>query len=243
MRRIGTILATLAVALAVPASTLAAGTLDQEQANHSSSGGWYDGSPLWQIAQTFTAGATGTIDSVSIYAGVEVVGGAQVGPAVAGDLSVEIWATSGNVPVSPALAQRTVTPAWPAGWFDVSFASPASVVSGTQYAIVLVTDAGATRMQWPGNCAADAYAGGEALWRHGGSTWALVHDSGNATVCQYDFAFRTYVTPNATQPPTTTSTDRSGGNRGDALPLLAAILAAVAAAALVTVRRLEIVRR
>ena len=66
------------------------GTLDQQQTNAPDGG--YLGSNYYQ-AQTFTAGITGTLDTVTVQIGSNTPD--VVAPAAAGDFTVAIWATSG----------------------------------------------------------------------------------------------------------------------------------------------------
>lgn len=245
-RRIGAAAAALAVALAVPAAAQAiviVGTLDQQQTIQTDSKYWLD---AYYLAQTFTAGTTGTLNTVTLNLGLP-----PNVPAV-GDFSVEIHATSSGLPTGSALATQVMTIGG-GGLYVVVFTTPTSVIAGTQYAAVLVPAAG-TLLDWLGNCQTDAYAGGQALvydvtndpnWRTV-PFWGSANDTGAA--CQLDFAFATYVTaaqvtppPNATPPPTATAQAPAGDSRGSALPLLLVTLT-IAASAL-TVRRLATAQR
>jgi hypothetical protein len=253
VRRIGMVLAALTAMLALTTGSALAlvipGTLDQQQTDTTS--GLYLGSNFYR-AQTFTAGATGTLDAVTIHTGSQAP--SLVAPAAAGDYSVEIWATSAGVPSgASALAAETVA-GDPGGAVVVIFTSPASVVSGTQYAIRLVPDAGGA-ISWLGNCETDNYAGGQALiydvlnyptWRTV-PAWAADADS---SACLLDFAFATYVTaPQATAqptaavtpPPTATKTGATPDNQSGA-PVLLVFAGLASAAAFVTIRRYGLFR-
>jgi hypothetical protein len=231
-------MAAMAVALAVPAAAQAiviVGTLDQQQTSTANSK-WFPDSDV--LAQTFTAGATGTLNTVTFNLGT--LPNVAV-PAAAGDFAVQIWPTSSNAPTGGSpLASEAVTYGG-GGLYAITFTTPASVASGTLYAIELVPQTG-TILDWLGQCQTDNYASGQALvfdtandpqWRSV-IYWGNVND---ADACQLDFAFATYVTaPNTTPPPTATSQAPAGENRGSALPLLLVTLA-IAASAL-TVKRL-----
>ncbi len=78
------------------------------------------------IGQTFTAGPTGPLDTVRLTPAKSLVGA-----------PVTIRATSAGLPADPVLATSFITSASANDWVDVVFASPASVVAGTQYAIVV----------------------------------------------------------------------------------------------------------
>jgi hypothetical protein len=134
-------------------------------------------------AQTFTSGLTGGLDRVELY--LDRAGG------VAAPLTVEIRDTSGGAPGSTVLASASVPAASvtsSGGFVEVDFASPAPVVSGTQYAIVAYT-ADTSQLAVYDWFLSDSnpYSGG-AQWFSGASppaTWT--EGSG------FDFAFKTYV--------------------------------------------------
>jgi hypothetical protein len=270
MRRLAKIPITLAtalvVALAAPASVVAvpssfspppptsppptsspspsatpSGTLDQHQDDASGeSANWGE---YFRLAQTFTAGMTGTLNTASVNVANEPIGPTVAQPAAAGDVSVEIWATSGGLPSGSAPLAAVTLPAGQSGWVDILFSAPASVAAGTQYAIVLDPDAGPIALEWFGNCGSDSYSGGQALAYDGtqpSPAWVPVRDW-LGSHCEYDFAFRTYGTVNATPPPSSTAPGLAGDGPDAVLPLLFATLAM--AAALVAVRRVVIARR
>ena len=78
-------------------------------------------------AQTFTAGRTGFLDDVELYFNGS------------GTLTMTIQATTAGLPNGTVLATTTATLVSVDGWVDFVFASPASVTSGTMYAIVFNT--------------------------------------------------------------------------------------------------------
>lgn len=208
MRRFVASFAALAAILALTAGSALAvpipGTLDQQQTNAPDGG--YQSSNYYQ-AQTFTAGITGTLDAVTVQIGFNTP--EVVAPAVAGDFTVAIWATSGGVPSgASALTSETIT-GNAVGTVAVVFSSPISIAAGTQYAIVLVADP-ARGISWLGQCGTDSYADGQALiydvlnfpaWRTI-PAWALLADSDD---CILDYAFGTYVSPALTSPTPTPS--------------------------------------
>jgi hypothetical protein len=217
MKRFGAVFIALAAALAVTAgSALAApipGTLDQQQTD--ASVGFWMNMNVYR-AQTFTAGATGTLSAVTIQTQVTqpnvAAPAAQLNvaaPAAAGDYLIEIWATSGGVPSgASALASETVV-GDTGGLVVVAFSSPPSVVAGTQYAIRLVVEAGG-EINWLGDCQSNPYAGGQALVFDvtGAATWQTVADwatANDSLDCALDFAFATYVTAAQATPQPTAS--------------------------------------
>jgi hypothetical protein len=161
-----------------------AGTLDQQQTGtdpHTFTVGANQA-----IAQTFTAGLSGKIDRVDLVIDKE--------SAPAAPLSVEIRSVSGGSPTSTVLAATSV-PASAVStsptFVSIGFASPATAVAGTQYAIVASSAAAVfNEYEWteaplpPAN----PYAGG-AVFEMAPPTsgsWA-------AAAAGVDLAFKTYV--------------------------------------------------
>jgi hypothetical protein len=201
--------ATALLALAMPAATLAAGTLDQSQTLFGSLRsliGIYPGGAPATYAQTFTSGLSGTLDRVDLP--LRVVGNPGV------PLVVEIRSLDsvGN-PAGPVLGSANVASAdlpHPDGtaWDDysphgdyttfsfqiVQLTTPAPVLAGVSYAIVLSAPganpdifggadfAGANRYEWAGT-SSDAYAPGQHFVFFD-SAW---------TGTAIDDAFKTYV--------------------------------------------------
>jgi hypothetical protein len=153
-----------------------------------------------ELAQTFTAGRTGSLDRLELPLAL------WVEPA-AGELSIEIRTEEGisGPPLATAALPATSVPFQPVDdenqplgddlpWVDVSFDSPAQVTAGQRYAIVITTEdqpyvTWDLTDPWP-VVAGGNYPGGETMyrwpqssnpdWRYG---WG-----GNE-----DFGFRTYV--------------------------------------------------
>jgi hypothetical protein len=239
-------------------------TTDCNTANTATYPTWYSGNGTGNndataqetLAQTFTAGATGPLNAVSLY-----LGGID-GSAVPATLAVAVVNTdgagapnlgsvlaSGNLTTGGTSLASSATP----GWFTLVFSTPPTVTSGHKYAIVLAPatwNQAAAWMRW-GIDSSQAgaytdYAGGEAYAAtrpQSSAAWswetmnAVLTDGGQGTA---DFGFRTYVgaavpTPSPTLPsvpPTDTATP--GGSSGGAGTLgLFGLLALVAAAGLV----------
>jgi hypothetical protein len=174
------------LAVAVPAGALA-GTLDQQQTGTSSS--YASTSSSGSNTQTFTAGLSGGIDQVDLSLAAPATPTAP--------LTVEIRDVSGGLPGNTVLASQSVsassvstTPAF----VPISFASPATVASGTQYAIVAYSSTPISNSyRWFLSAADDPYAGGAAFYATSSppsSAW--IPTAGG------DFAFKTYVAPPGT---------------------------------------------
>jgi Ca2+-binding RTX toxin-like protein len=195
------------LALAAPA---AAGTLDVSQTSVDSSRTIGD---LHQGGQTFTPTRSGLLDQVDLSLG------RASACLVTVDLNVAIHAVSGGVPIGAPLASAIVPaasvpidPPLSAPYVTVLFASPASVVAGTQYAIVASAPGAGTcfggsvaKEYFWANKNSDVYAGGTRVNSDdGGASW---------TVIAVDHAFKTYVD---------TDTDGDGTvDRTDNCPLVA----------------------
>jgi hypothetical protein len=173
-------------------SVALAGTLDQQQTD-SGGGGGIDSLNSW--AQTFTAGLGGGIDQVDLYL--------QAFNAPTEPLSVEIRNVSGGTPGSTVLASRSVAPSavtTAGGFVSINFGTPAPVVPGTQYAIVLYSTAVSPNYYgWNWGTGVDSYPAGAAF------TAAAPPFMWSASGAD-DFAFKTYVatpTPVTSPPPAT----------------------------------------
>jgi hypothetical protein len=208
------VVAASAICLAVPGAALA-GTLDQEQTDMSGPAQGVNGNGMLTVsaAQTFRAGLTGVLDQVDLSL-------AKNG-SPAGDLTVELRATIGGQPGGAVLASQAVpvtavTTGSSLAFVPVVFSTPASVVAGTQYAIVAYTDDtngyswGASPNSGPNPT---AYEDGEAFVADSSppSTWAAFTG--------VDQAFKTYVAPPPAVPPTSPTTSAPGptGQRAAAL--------------------------
>jgi Bacterial Ig domain len=170
-----------------------AGTLDQQQTDTSGGNITMGEVPFFgfnaSFAQTFTAGLSGELDRVDLP-----LQGGGTDP-----LIVEIRDTSGGVPGGTVLASASVpassVPDAGFEWVAVTFSGPATVQSGTQYAIVAYT----TDTLPPGYSwfvgPVDTYAGG--------ATWESpdVPPSSIWFGPTNDAAFKTYVVVAANNPP------------------------------------------
>jgi uncharacterized repeat protein (TIGR01451 family) len=183
------VVAALSLAVAVaPAS--ATGPIDQQQ----TSIGFYTSiwgptfalaPPATGKAQTFTAGRSGELDQVDLHL--------RTYAETSGPLRVEIRNVTADTPGSTVLASATVPAAnVPIGgdgaaFVAVPFASPATVLKDSQYAIVAEAD-GSDIYEWSGD-QNTSYTGGRALYSEvpPGDNWAPF-------ATDFDFAFKTYVT-------------------------------------------------
>ncbi|MGA7670392.1 MAG: DUF11 domain-containing protein [Nitrolancea sp.] len=166
----------------LPATAFATGTLDQSQPETSTTYRVVSGPTSFDggnsEAQTFTAGRSGVLDQVDL----NLVGFIPSGP-----LTVEIRDVGPNgEPGLTVLASSELTGVTEPSWYSVPFASGASVVAGTKYAIVIYTSADGD-YGWSLSQSTDPYAAGAAFGGDGSppSTWAIVSYS--------DLAFKTYV--------------------------------------------------
>lgn len=170
----------------MPGSALAtSGVLDQSNASTGLSAGTAS-----MLAQTFTAGKTGSLTEVDLFMNGD---GAHA-------INATIQATSGGLPNGTVLATSgSGTPPTGSGsWVPFSFSSQPGITSGTVYAIVFS----------PGNYTAvlgslNTYGGGQALI-YNGSAWQPTSGAG----IPLDFAFQTYVGTTASPP---THVDQSNG--------------------------------
>ena len=190
LARLATAVAAVAAVLALSAgSALAApDTLDQHQETSDYAGGFDSGD--YVTAQTFTAGISGGLDRVSLYGVTTDPNSHLTVKLVEGDPTGTILAT--NTDVAPGSG----------GWFDATFSPNVHVTANSTYAIVF-TGGGGIRVG--ATCGANAYVGGQALVSHGGVWQPIPTYPG---VCITNFAFRTYVIPDAAPivaPPAITS--------------------------------------
>jgi hypothetical protein len=219
-RRIPALALAVAGLLAVTASgALATGTLDQHQTV--TSGYTIDWIKGVELAQTFTAGLTGRLDSIDIH-----------GTGNGHSVTIEIQPATGQ-PSGTVLDKQTVN-LTASAWTHIVLKSTVNVTAGAHYAIVFsaFTDVG-----WNGACS-NAYGGGQALVLDTG-TWYSVpgwatafFPSALASYCAQDYAFRTYVTkkPAATPHPTATPTPAAPTTAPAASPAAVASASASAGA-------------
>jgi hypothetical protein len=132
-------------------------------------------------AQTFTAGITGQLTAVELWAEyvpplVAAPGGVQPNPAPI--ISVGIYGAAAGIPTGSPLSSTSGTPVGSAGWVVFTLSTPIPVVSGTQYAIVF------TISPYANVFLAGSYSGGTRVSQVS-SSW--VKNAGD------DYAFQTYV--------------------------------------------------
>lgn len=174
----------LALALAVsPSAALATGTLDQQQTQADIQGGPESisgpSAGNRSQAQTFTARLSGTLVQVDLF----LVNATANDPS---SLTVEIRSVVSGAPGPSVLASASVSvasvPFQPA-FVAFAFASPPTVVAGTQYAIVAYATSDTYGWYRAGG---DVYTGGSAFGSPASppSTWSAA---------AFDFAFKTYV--------------------------------------------------
>jgi hypothetical protein len=247
MRRLFGLVATILTVLALSATPVLAvvpGTLDQQQTVTSNE---VSGNTYLLMAQTFTAGVTGSLTAVSVYVGAVAAPGGEpavVTPPPGSNLSLAVFSTSSGLPDTSGtpMYQGYATVGTTAGWFNFVLSSPAAITSGKQYAIV-VDSLSLGFANWTGDCTND-YAGGQALVKDTDAStpqWLAV-PTYNSDYCMLDFAFRTYVTTSPTPPPTSTSEAPISGGGASPVPLLLFSLLA-SAAAFLTARRTNLLRR
>ncbi|HEX7133540.1 MAG TPA: Ig-like domain-containing protein [Iamia sp.] len=148
----------------------------------------YGGETQWlTLAQTFTAGITGELDEVTLRLWQD----SEPLP-----LEVEIRTLSAGVPTTTVLGSGSVdwteVDVWdgsyqethPTPSLDVELDVPASVTAGTEYALVLRSEA--TNGTWLPGLVEPTYPG-TLLLNTEGSTWWPMND--------YDMWFRTWVVP------------------------------------------------
>jgi VCBS repeat-containing protein len=191
--RIAVLVGVLVVLGALPAAAQGAPVLDQSQED--TTFGFIVGDqdptddfPRFTIAQTFTAGLSGPLGKVELNLNrINLVEVPEL------PLTVEIRTVSGLDPSNTVLATATIPAsaipiAQEPAWVPATFAVPAAVVAGTQYAIVAATD---SAYSWRASSGAgDAYTGGS---RRVSDTDSPAWRSGCGTGCTPDMAFRTFV--------------------------------------------------
>jgi hypothetical protein len=175
----------LMLALAQPAAAL--GTLDQSQTDLSGGIGLVDTGVPRPLGQTFTAGLSGLLDTVSLHPQIPLDGFV---------IQIRTLTRLGR-PSGSVLASQTIVSSPPDTWVQIAFTTPATVTAGKQYAIVAVPPT-SDGYSFSGSFAAgvDLYAGGTAV--------VVKPDGVRWTTTDLDLAFETYVTvpaPTATPIP------------------------------------------
>ena len=193
--RMAVLVGVMVVLGAMPAAAQGALVLDQHQEDVTSGvivgdQNPSDQIPRFTIAQTFNAGLSGPLGKVELYLSrLNIVVG---NPPPDLPVTVEIRPVGGPDPLTTVLATTTIPAsaipiAQAPAWVPVTFAAPATVIDGDQYAIVAYTD---SAYAWSGSSeVADAYTLGSRRVRDADSpAWR----SGCGS-CTPDMAFRTYV--------------------------------------------------
>lgn len=125
------------------------------------------------MAQSFTAGISGEVARVDLPMYCPT-----------GDVLIEIRTASGGQPTSTVLASENFTngsglPTTFSGVYEFSFSTPATISSGSQYAIVLTVS---SECAW---FTASGYTGGTGYLSTNAIIWQSIGD----------FAFQTFITP------------------------------------------------
>jgi Big-like domain-containing protein len=197
---------TVTIIFSVGGVSVAAGQLDQQQTTFSSGIGM---DATYPMAQTFTAGSSGSLDAVSVHA-------ARVGTTEAGDMLLSIQSLgesgrpSGTVLGSGSAPIESFNASPPNSWVDVDLAQPAQVRAGEGYALVATTENttpnGSSFYSWS-MAFNDPYPGGDAHDRNEGE-WDVRTDAG----VPVDFAFKTFVVPDTTAPRVVSATPGGGAS-------------------------------
>lgn len=161
------------------AAALAPGTT-LDQSNAATPTDLWAITPNQALAQTFTAGLSGSLTDVDAEA-FRYDGAA--------DLTVEIRDVVDGLPGPTVLASASVAgadvPGFGENWLTISFDQPAQITAGTQYALVLSTS-GTTVYGWYAD-GTDPYPGGGTAYSGAAIPWTLAEG--------YDAEFTTYVNP------------------------------------------------
>jgi len=133
--------------------------------------------------QTFRAGITGNLTKLTV--------GLGLASGTSGTITVEIRDLNGANPGTTVLATGTLGPVTNVGTaalYTTTFATPAAVVSGTSYSIVLRTSVGSTVFGVRGST-----AGGSSL--PNGQVFTTTNSGSTWTGVAADLYFTSYVTP------------------------------------------------
>lgn len=122
------------------------------------------------LAQTFTAGVAGALDSVALL--LDLPGSVYTQTA-----TVRIESVANGIPTGSVIAEAAPVTLAANGWTPFTFVAPAHLLADQQYAVVLAAPTPA----W-GISSDDPYAGGQAVMNGGPKP-------------SDDFAFRTHVRP------------------------------------------------
>ena len=138
--------------------------------------------------QTFRAGITGSLKKISV--------GLGLASGTSGTITVEIRNLNGINPGTTVLATTTIGPVTNVGTaqlYTTTFATPAAVVSGTSYSVVLRTSVGSTVFGVRGST-----AGGSSLAN--GQVFTTTTSGATWTPLAADLYFTTFVTPPTSYP-------------------------------------------
>jgi hypothetical protein len=191
IRKLGLISGVAAALVLGFTGSASAGTLDQQQTASSTDAGLFTDQ---SVAQTFTAGISGAVDQADLLL-FKV--GSPTNP-----VTVEIRKVSGGAPGTTALASGTIPlsaiPPVTATFVPVTFATPAPVMAGTQYALV------AYEMAEAGDAVGWRYQNNTDVYPAGGlfdSFETVPPADGWMEQVGDDAAFKTYVGPAPPSPP------------------------------------------
>jgi hypothetical protein len=173
-------LSLLPLAFAFPGTASAALTLDQQQptVDLAIGGLAVGGASSQMLAQTLTAGISGTLAEVQLPVSCDS----------GSDLVVQIEGVSGGIPSGAILSAQVVRGSSLVGggaFNAIDFSSPAQISAGTQYAIVISSSGSCGIFQGP---AGNSYAGGNLFFI------ALPNPPG-LWVCTCDFAGASFDLP------------------------------------------------
>lgn len=187
-----TIVVTAFLGILPAVSATAVGTLDQQATGTSTR--WYYNMNNVSVGQVFTAGATGQLDRVTID--VLSFQGATTAPLVVNVFEVDgSGFPTGTSLASASVAQTSIPATVSTVAFD--FSTPASVQSGTAYALVFTTSGSG---EYHFENATTVPAGAKGIKPGVGNTgWQNYVDTG-VTPNQTSFRFATYVTPGSSSP-------------------------------------------
>jgi hypothetical protein len=185
-------------------AALAESQLDQQQPN-SPLGNYFSVTNSNPAAQTFTAGVSGSLDKVSVHI-TEVFdcgeGSGDCDPSLfsPGDLIAEIRTVDGSgQPTETVLGSGSVPDNFSPDvntWADIVLSQPAEVSAGTQYALVLRAPSAGENSYYAWFLdSTDPYAGGYGWHSNPFQGWIGPFEA-------VDFAFKTYVSPEALLPST-----------------------------------------
>ena len=136
------------------------------------------------IAQSFTATASGALSKISVYL-------AKVGTP-SSDITLRITTDNGGKPAPTDIANTTITPSQvgsSASWINTGFPTPPTLTSGTKYWIVLDYGSNSTSNYWIWRKdSTDAYAGNTGRYT---SNWSIASATWINT--DGDLAFRVWI--------------------------------------------------